>query len=342
MVKFVSSWKGKLVLAIPFFIAILALVTYSMLLKSFAPKGKEIMTLVVPAGAMVGEIGKQCQELGIIRDAGKFRFLAKVTGLDRKLRAGTYRFPQGESPLRVLEALATGATVGDKLVIPEGSTMAAIAKIVKQEVGVEEDSFLAIAGDPAVCRKLGVWADNLEGYLYPDSYELAYGLEAEQVVGIMVERFFEVFGEEERRRGELLGFTTHQIVTLASMVEREARIDEERPLIAAVYHNRLRKGRLLQCDATVLYALSDHKKRLLYRDLKVESPYNTYLHKGLPPGPICSPGKSSILAVLHPADVEYLYYVAKGDGSHIFSRTQQEHQRAKRVAKRYQRSRGRG
>ncbi len=341
MAKFLRSWKGKLVVGIPFLATLFAFLTYSIFLRSVPPEEKEFVSLLVPVGANVREIGKQCQELGIIGNAGKFLFLAKVTGFDRRLKAGRYEFSKGESPLRVLEALASGATVGDKVVIPEGSTLADISTILKEQVGVEEERLLSLARAPEMCRELGVRAKSLEGYLYPDSYDFTPGMQPEQMVRIMVTRFFDVFGDQERKRAKELGFTAHAIVTLASMVEREARIDEERPLIAAVYYNRLDRGRLLQCDATVQYALPEHKQRLLHQHLEVESPYNTYLHKGLPPGPICSPGRSSILAVLYPADVDYLYYVAKGDGSHIFSKTNEEHQRAKRVARTYQRSKGR-
>ena len=300
---------------------------------SFAQK--EMATLLVPVGFGVWKIGRRCETLGIIRDAGKFAFLAKVTGLDRKLKAGKYRLKKGQSELMVLEILARGDTAKERVVIPEGSTAEEIANRLKKMAGIEKRYFLYLVRNPNLSGELGVEADNLEGYLYPDSYEFNWGMKPEKVIRIMVNRFFQVFGDKERWRLSQLGLTINQIVTLASMIEKEARLDEERPVIAAVYYNRLKRGLRLQCDATVLYALPEHKERLLYSDLKVDSPYNTYRHKGLPPGPICNPGRASIEAALYPTATDYLYYVAKGDGSHIFSKTPREHITAKRKARKY-------
>jgi UPF0755 protein len=184
---------------------------------------------------------------------------------------------------------------------------------------------------------MGVQANSLEGYLYPDTYFFTYGVQAPEVLRTLVGHFWKVYNDSLKARTEELGWTVHQVVTLASIVEGEARVDSERALISAVYHNRLKRGMLLQASPTVQFLLPDGPRRLLKRDLEIDSPYNTYRYPGLPPGPINNPGRKSLLAALWPAPVRYLYFVANGDGTHTFSYTLAQHLRAKRKLDRIRR-----
>jgi UPF0755 protein len=186
----------------------------------------------------------------------------------------------------------------------------------------------------AYIESLGINAPSLEGYLFPESYLITYGADSRDIVEMMVAHFFDVFTQDMKERAEELGFTMEEAVTLASLIEKEAACEHEKPIISGVYHNRLKKGLLLQCDATIQYILPKRKPRLFYSDLQIDSPYNTYIYKGLPPTPIASPGRSSIIAALWPASTDYLYFVARGDTTHIFSRTLEEHNEAKRRVKR--------
>jgi UPF0755 protein len=191
--------------------------------------------------------------------------------------------------------------------------------------------------DDRFTQGMGITASNLEGYLFPDTYRLSWSTTPEKVAQVMVEQFRKTITDSLMRRAEEIGFSLAQVVTLASMIEAEAKDGNERDLISAVYHNRLRRGMLLQCDPTVIYALPKLDRPLLLKDLEVDSPYNTYRYPGLPPGPICNPGKASILAALYPAGVNYLYFVATGEGSHIFSATLAQHNLARARVKRAKR-----
>jgi UPF0755 protein len=183
-----------------------------------------------------------------------------------------------------------------------------------------------------------VEAQTLEGYLFPETYKFSLAMAERQVVRLMVDHFFGILDSRMRRRARDMGMSVHEVVTMASIIEGEAVLDHERPLISAVYHNRLQKRMRLQADPTVQYAIPDGPRRLFNRDYRIDSPYNTYRHYGLPPGPIMSPGEASIRAAVDPAEVGYLYFVAQGDGSHIFSRTMQEHEAAKRKTRRARRN----
>ena len=184
--------------------------------------------------------------------------------------------------------------------------------------------------DPEFCKTLGVDAESLEGYLFPETYKFSLMMAEEQVIRRLVKQFQRVFDSQMRAQASRMGMTVHETVSMASIIEGEAQVGDERPIISAVYHNRLKKRMRLQADPTVQYAIVDGPRRLFYKDYRIDSPYNTYRHRGLPPGPIMSPGEASLRAALYPAEVNYLYFVARGDGSHIFSRTTREHEKAKR------------
>ena len=282
---------------------------------------------VVPPGASADAIARQLHGLGLVRHPLVLRLLARERGLETQLKAGEYALSGPLSLEGILDALARGDVVRRDVTIPEGRNLDEVAALVVAQ-GMESTAFLEAARDPAPVRDLDPAATDLEGYLFPDTYDLPRRAPAADLVEAMVAGFRRVFDESRRERAAELGLSVRDVVTLASLIEEETALPEERPLVSAVFHNRLRLGMRLDCDPTIAYALKRggrYTGRLLFRDLKLDSPYNTYLHAGLPPGPISSPGASSLEAALHPARVDFLYFVARGDGSHRFSRTLGEH-----------------
>lgn len=272
---------------------------------------------------------------GIIRNPALFRLYARTHDLDKRIAAGTYKVSSGLSVPELLRLLTGGGQVTKRFTLPEGLTVKEIAARLEQQNVVNAEAFLKELQtgkfDHAFLPGGLAGLARFEGYLFPDTYQVFSDVSAHAVIELMLRRFAAV-SEELNLPAEAArhGLTVHQAVTLASLVEREAKRSEERALIAGVLYNRLRKGMPLQVDATVQYALGVHRERILYKDLTVDSPYNTYRVTGLPPGPIAAPGRASLLAVIRPAETDYLYYVAKPDGSHAFSRTLSEHNANKR------------
>lgn len=315
----------------------LAVIICLWLVQGMLPVGGNSKKVVrIPSGTSASEVGGILKADGIIRSAFGFRLLARVTGKGTNLKPGAYELSPAMSPLAVINKIAKGDVCAKWVTVPEGFTILQIAERLGAEGLVESDAFLNRATQNGASYRTSFPhpADNLEGYLFPDTYLIPTGESADEIIQDMLNCF-------ERRVAKPLAddlaksdMSLHQIITLASLIEREARVPKDRPLISAVLRNRLREGMRLQVDATVLYALGRHKDRVLYKDLAVDSPYNTYKNPGLPPGPIANPGLASIKAALYPAQADYLYYVARHDGSHIFSRTFAEHQRARQIAQR--------
>lgn len=285
----------------------------------------------IPEGASARLTAQRLHEAGLVDRPLLFRAFVRLTGSARALRAGHYRFAENASWDQILDALRRGDVVRIPVTVPEGFGLREIAPRVAELTDTPVDSVLALARDSAFARELGVPGPTLEGYLFPDTYQFVEGLGPGTVLRAMVERYRAFWGETERRLADSLGLSEREVVTLASIVEKEARVADERPVIAGVYLNRLRVGMLLQADPTVQYALEAPKERLLYRDIDAvaDHPYNTYTQAGLPPGPIASPGEASLRAVLEPAEVPYLFFVARIDGSHVFTETEREHINAK-------------
>lgn len=261
-------------------------------------------------------------------------WILRILGKDRELKAGRYLLIRGLPDYYTLRTLLRGSELGTRVTIPEGSTLRDIARILAQRIGVDSGAFLRVARDTAFVRKLfeeydlpGPLPPSLEGFLFPETYFLPQGADPEIAAEILFRRFVRQV-RPLLPRMDSLGISLKDAVTLASIVEAEAQWRREMPIIASVYWNRLKRGMKLEADPTVLYALGRHKNRVTYRDLQVDSPYNTYRVKGLPPGPICSPGLHALRAVLYPAETPYLYFVARPDGTHHFSRTYAEHTQA--------------
>lgn len=291
---------------------------------------------VVPDGATLHAVADTLSAHDIIKWAAGFRVYTRLKGSDDGIKAGTYELQQGLGWSRTLDALVAGRVVTVPVTVPEGWTLGQIAERVAPLTDLRPDSVAERLEDPGLADSLGVPGPTLEGYLFPDTYRFAEGVGPAQVAAEMVRHYHAVWDSARRAALDSSGMSERQAITLASIIQAEARYEEEMPLISAVYHNRLRRGMRLQADPTVQYALDSRKKRLLYADIDsvARHPYNTYTHAGLPPGPIGSPGLAAIDAALHPARVPYLYFVARQDGHHAFSRTLAEHNRAIRRLRR--------
>jgi UPF0755 protein len=282
----------------------------------------------VPPGAGPAAIGRRLVELGVVRDTLTWRIAVFKSGQARLLKAGEYRFAGELRPADVIGRLARGEVYLRPITFPEGLTIQEMAKLFESRGFGKAAAFEAAARNAALVAALDPQAPDLEGYLYPETYPLPRQADAETLVRAMVSRFEQVFGPELRQAAAARGLPVRDVVTLASLVEKETARPEERPTVAAVYLNRLKIGMGLQCDPTVIYALQKAGKytgNLTRADLAFDSPYNTYKYAGLPPGPIAAPGRPSIEAVLRPANVDYLYFVSRNDGSHVFSTTYDEH-----------------
>lgn len=303
--------------------------------------------IIVPRHTTFTAVTDSLVAQGIVTAPRSFRFAARVLGtvwpklrgVDRRLRSGRYEFPVGEKWTVILNAFITGRTDDEYLTVPEGYTVAAIAQVARRTLGMDSAAFVAVTRQPEFRRRLRVpeGVRGIEGYLFPAKYRVPFDAEPQQLVALMVRHFLTVWDTAwDRLARDSLAMTRHEVLTLASIVEAEARVARERPMIAGVYLNRLRRRTpmKLEADPTVIYALGAPVRRVLYRHLRIESPYNTYLHYGLPPGPIASPGRASILAVLRPTRHPFLFFVARPDGTHMFSRTAGEHIDSVAVARR--------
>ena len=284
----------------------------------------------VPQGAGTAEIGRALTDAGIVRDRLTFRAALYWTGASRKLKAGEYRFDRPMTAVDVVDKIARGDVYTRRITFPEGQTIQEMAKIYEAQGFGPARQFIDAAGDVSLIADLDPRAATLEGYLYPETYALPHGSKPSTLMQTMVMRFRNVFDGELRRAAEAHGMSVHDAVTLASLVEKETAKPEERPLVAAVYLNRLKIGMGMQADPTVVYALQKagrYDGNIRREDLQFDSPYNTYKYAGLPPGPIASPGKPSLEAAVAPAAVPYLYFVSRNDGSHVFAATLDEHNR---------------
>jgi UPF0755 protein len=284
----------------------------------------------IPPGIGTGAIGRRLIAAGVVSDELTFRVALLQSGRARRLQAGEYRFDHPLSAFDVIEKIARGDVDVVPLTFPEGLTIAEMSRVFEASGLGSASSFAEAAKDASLIRDLDPAAGDLEGYLFPDTYALSRRADAARVVHAMVDRFEQVLSEELRSAAQARGLSIRQLVTLASIVEKETARPDERPLVAAVYANRLVIGMGLQCDPTVIYALQRAGRfdgNLRHDDLMFDSPYNTYRHAGLPPGPIAAPGKESLGAAAHPAITDSLYFVSRNDGSHEFARTLEEHNR---------------
>jgi UPF0755 protein len=267
---------------------------------------------------------------GIVKSPLRFRLLARFKGYDKHIKVGEYRVSTQMSPEEILEALVSGRSVLYRFTIPEGYNLYQIAEVIEQNGWGSREKFLLLTNDPEFTQSLGIEAQTLEGYLFPETYFFPKNINLKKIITAMADRFHKVFSDQWGKRAEEIGLTVHQVVTLASIIEKETGDVSERPIISSVFHNRLKKRMRLESDPTVIYGIKNFNGNITRKDLNTPTPYNTYKIKGLPPGPIASPGEKSIEAVLYPAGTKFIFFVSKKNGTHHFSRTLSEHRKAVR------------
>lgn len=306
--------------------------TWRVLNTPVRPPGEGVV-VSIPRGAPFRSVTQQLHRAGILRYPNLLAAWARVAGADRRVRSGEYRVTEAISPVQLLELLQSPSRTLRWVTIPEGLTAGQIADLLEEKQFGGRDVFVAAMRDPALLTELALPASGVEGYLFPDTYAWEWAMEPHEIVRAMLSRFQEESADLREQR-IAAGLTEHEMVTLASVIERETGKDEERPLISGVFHNRLRLGMPLQSDPTVLYSLGRTGGRLRRADLENPSPYNTYVRRGLPPGPIANPGSAALRAAIAPQETGALYFVSRNDGSHQFSDSLAEHNRA---VNRYQR-----
>jgi UPF0755 protein len=286
-------------------------------------------TIIIPRGASFKTVLDSLESSGVVRSRWTLSLAGRVLGLTKTMKVGKYLFPRGLSNVAILNDLADGKyRILISLPIPEGWRMERIALQCGKILGIDSQRFISLCDNSSFRKELGIDAPSMEGYLLPDTYKFLWQVSEEEIIERMVGEFRKFYSDTLKRRQDEMGISMKEVLTLASIVEGEAVFDRERPTIAGVYLNRLKKRMRLEADPTVQYALPVGKRRLTYADLRIDSPYNTYLYYGLPPGPINNPGRKSIMAALYPEKHSFLYFVADGTGGHVFSRSYTDHQKA--------------
>ncbi len=329
---------GKVLVALFCFIILLALMGYGYLDDEFHrpanPGTHEVRRIHIRSGMSFAQILELLEKSDLIRNPWLFHLQARLRGGANRIQAGVYELKAPMSAREIYRRLSEGRVARRTLTIPEGYNVREIARTIRRVKLADEAEILRLSEDPSFLKELKIPGTSIEGYLFPDTYYFPVGVSAKKILGFMVRTMRKKFSPALGEKAKAMGFTMHQTLTLASIIEKETSLGSERPLIAAVFINRLKRRMRLQSDPTVIYELPHYEGNITKKDLRYDSPYNTYLHKGLPPGPIASPGLESIKSALNPAKVKYLYFVAKKDGGHHFSRTYREHRRA---VNRYQR-----
>jgi UPF0755 protein len=317
---------------------ILALVAGAGVYFWHGPQGGSETVIEIPAKSGTAEIARRLQAGKAIRSALLFRIYVVLTHQSHHLKAGEYAFASGASLRDVAERISKGKTVSHPLTVPEGFSAAQIAERLQQEGLTSAEGFMAVVHDPVFARQCGIPGSTLEGFLFPDTYQLDKGMAPQQVARRMVEQFRLKVGPELKTAAQKNHITFLQLVTLASIIEKEVKMPQERPMVASVFYNRLQKKMRLESCATVLYSQGRISGILSLDDLNTASPYNTYRHAGLPPGPIGNPGLSALQAAGHPAQTDYLFFVVRPDGQHVFSKDFETHKHAKWMQKRARRA----
>lgn len=292
----------------------------------------------IPRGATFRQAAEILSNEKLIRDKKIFLLIGRLIGADRKIRGGYYSIWGPKSPLDIFKMLRNGQIIEYEIKIVEGDSLLEIADRFSESGLMTKDAFMHLSKDPEFLASYNIENRSIEGYIFPDTYRIPKGIEPEEAIGLMVNRMREKYSGRLFSRTIELGMTENKVLTLASIIEKEAVIDSERSVISAVYHNRLKKKMRLQADPTAIYGIKSFREKITRFDLRRKTPYNTYVFEGLPPGPIASPGLKSIIAALYPADVPYLYFVSKDNITHQFSTTVEEHWNA---VNRYRKKRNR-
>ena len=319
------------------FAEITAIVTLSCLLIFYGvlllwPQGNpyDFVKVTIPKGASLNEVGITLKNNNIIHNKQSFQLAVKILGYEKDIPAGRFRIEKASSNYAIIDQLVNGKQLTKKVTIREGWTISMIAKELDEKLGINTHFFEDATHNKNLLDKWGIQAKSFEGYLFPNTYQFNENELPSDIINVMVQEYKRNLSDDMLVQMNQIKMSEQEVLTLASIIEGEAIYDKERAIISGVYHNRLKKGMRLQADPTIQYILEDGPRRLLNRDLKIVSPYNTYLNKGLPPGPINNPGIESIKAALFPTESDYLYFVARGDGYHTFSKTEKQHNKAKR------------
>ena len=292
------------------------------------PIGNKNIEIEIPKGATFRQAVEIFSKERLIRDKIIFLFIGRISGIDRKIRAGYYSIYGSASPLDILKMLKKGQIIEYEITVLEGDSLREVAEKLSEKGIINIEDFIQLSSDEDFLASYEIDAPTFEGYLFPDTYKIPKGMDPEDAIGMMINKMREKYSGELMVRASKLGLSEREVLTLASIIEKESATDDERYLISAVYHNRLRKGIPLQADPTAIYRIKSFREKITAKDLQRKTPYNTYIINGLPPGPIASPSIKSINAALYPADVPYIYFVSNNDGSHHFSVTAEEHQAA--------------
>lgn len=315
-------WKALLTVLISYAIFITVYVTLEL---TSSLKIEEDIEIYIPRGSNFSYIASVFKEKGIIKNELIFKITGRILGIEKRARAGYYLISKDMTLLEVLEKLLKGKIIEYTLTVVEGDSIFEIADKLSKLNPDFGRQLLEIKNDKDFLKKLNIDAPSLEGYLFPATYTIPKGMDLKEILSMMVKKFWSIYDESLLEKTRKMGWTVNKVITLASIIEKEAKLEEEKPLISAVYHNRLKLGMPLQADPTAIYGIKRFKEGVKKKDLLNKTPYNTYIIKGLPPGPIASPSLSSIKAALNPANISYLYFVAKGDGSHVFSSSYDNH-----------------
>ena len=290
----------------------------------------ERVEINIPKGVTLSQIGNILKEESIISNKRTFTMAVKSLGHEKNIPAGRYVLHNALNNRAIINQLVYGVPSLKSITVLEGWNIYQIANELEKELKISKKTFLRLCNDQRVIKLFNLEGNSLEGYLFPDTYTFAEGVDPYLVLTRMVNEFINNITKSMEVQAQEMNMSLLEVITLASIIEGEAIYDSERAIISAVYHNRLKRGMKLQADPTIQYIIDDGPRRLLNDDLKIESKYNTYLYRGLPPGPINSPGKESIIAALYPSVNEYLYFVARGDGYHTFSTNEKDHNKAKK------------
>lgn len=325
MRRILTNRQGKVVLTLLIVVLGLLLVAMVTLFRTTSPGSPK--NIVIQRGASLVQVANTLHQNGIIENPSVFKLLARFTGGNTRVRAGEFRFQTGMSMYRVLSTLYYSEPVELSVTVPEGWTVRLIARRLARLELADEIKFVNLAMSKHSAEKYNLSTTTLEGFLYPETYYFSRIDGEERILDRMVRSLLEKYEKDYRKKAEARGLSLEKLVTLASIVEKETGVPSERPLIASVFHNRLRKRMRLQSDPTTIYGIVKFNGNLTKADLERYSPYNTYVINGLPPGPIASPGEASLQAVLNPAHTDYFYFVSNNDGTHLFSKSYEEHAR---------------
>ncbi|MEW5909319.1 MAG: endolytic transglycosylase MltG [Thermodesulfobacteriota bacterium] len=310
-----------LIIALFLMVALSSALFLDILIYGKSPGGEEIepKTIIFYPKESFSSLVQKLHKEKLISSPLKFKLYARIKGYGKKILAGEYSFFSTMSPDQIMDIMIAGKVVLHRVTIPEGSTIRQIAEILSKADLISQSEFMEAAMDPGVILENCVEASSLEGYLFPDTYQFAKMTPARKIISTISKRFWSVFKAEWKKEAEKMGYSIHQIITLASIIEKESSIEDERAIVSSVFHNRLKKKMRLESDPTVIYGIRGFDGNLTRKHLSESTPYNTYRFSGLPPGPIANPGAGSIEAALFPAKTDFLYFVSKNDGSHLFS-----------------------